>query len=591
MSVVMGEHDDPYEQSAWGRRARLALLGLGGVAFVWLVVSTVLVVQAKRDIDAGIERLEDAREDLSPGDLVRGKGRAALGEAEEAFERAEDRAGSPFLAPLKFVPLVGEQVRSVDAQTEAAAAVVAIGREAMRDAERAFEERPEAGAARIALMEEVVRITTRAQRRLEDVDLGPDFFLVGPVGDARVDFAARLKEVQASLVDSEAAAAGFAEFLRGPRRYLVLAANNAEMRAGSGMWLSAGVLAVQDGAFQLGEMRPTGDLLLPPGAVPVAGEFADRWGWLGPTEDLRQLATTPRFDVTAPLAVEMWRALTGESVDGVIVVDPLTLQGLLAAEGPIDAGGVALDAENVLHYVFLEQYRLAPLQDADQSARRDQLGVVARTAIDAFETRDWEPPTLVDELAPAGGGRHVMAWSANPIEQRGWEAAGIAGELDEDSLLVSLMNIGGNKLDQFMAVTGSIDVDTAGPDTEVTVGLEIVNEAPFGEPAYVVGPHPRSGAAEGVYLGILAIDVPGAAFDLSWDGAEQLVADGPDGPARVVATTVQLARGERRELTLRFRLPEGASGLRVEPSAREPAIAWRSGDRKWRDDHAERVEW
>jgi len=590
MSVLMGDHD-PYEPPRWHRWAQVALFGVGVLVFVWLVVATVLVVQAKRDIDAGIARLEQARDELSPGDLVRGEGRAALAEAEEAFEQAQDRAGSPLLSPIEFIPLVGEQVRSVDAQTEAAAEVVGIGRRAIGDAERAFEETPAAGPDRIALMEEVVRITSRAHDRLQDVDLGPDFFLLGPVGDARLDFAGRLTELQASLADSEVAAAGFAEFLRGPRRYLVLAANNAEMRAGSGMWLSAGTLAVQDGAFELGEMRPTGDLLLPPGAVPVEGEFAERWGWFAPTEDFRRLATTPRFDATAPLAVEMWRALTGEAVDGVIVVDPVTLQALLAAEGPIDAGGVALDAENVLSYIFLEQYRIAPLQDADQTARRDQLGAVAQAAIDAFETRAWEPPTLADELAPAGGGRHVLAWSTNPVEQAGWEAAGVAGELDEDSLLVSLMNIGGNKLDQFMTVKGSIAVDTGGPDTSVAVRLEMVNEAPIGEPAYVVGPHPRSGVGEGVYLGIFAVDIPGAAFDIRLDGGERLVADGPDGPARVVATTVQLERGETRELTVRFRLPEGVSGLRVEPSARVPAITWRSGDVDWVDDHAERVEW
>ncbi len=582
---------DPYEPSEWPRRGRIALVVLGVVVFVWLVAAAVMLFQAKRDIQAGIARLEEARDELSPGDLVRGEGRPALRDAEREFEQASDRAGSPFVAPLQFVPLLGEQVRSVDAQTDAAADVVRIGRKAMGDAERAFDERPAAGPDRVALMDEVGRITARAQARLQGIELGPDFFLFGPIGDARTDFTARLKEVQASLADSQAAAAGFAQFLRGPNRYLVLAANNAEMRAGSGMWLSAGTLTVQDGAFDLSEMQPTGDLLLPPGAVPIEGDFAERWGWFAPTEDFRRLATTPRFDVTAPLAVEMWRNLTGEAVDGVIVVDPLTLRGLLAAEGPIDAGGIALDSESILQYIFLEQYRIAPLEDADQSARRDQLGAIARAAIDAFEDRDWDPPTLVDELAPAGGGRHVLAWSADPVEQRGWEATGIAGELDEDSMLVSLMNIGGNKLDQFMALEGSIDVDTAGPDTEIVMHLAITNEAPIGEPAYVVGPHPRSGVGEGVYLGIFAVDLPGAGFDVRLEGGETLVAEGPDGPALVVATTLQLARGETRELTLRFRLPEGVSGLRVEPSAREPAIAWHHGDVEWVDDHAERVEW
>jgi hypothetical protein len=31
--------------------------------------------------------------------------------------------------------------------------------------------------------------------------------------------------------------------------------------------------------------------------------------------------------------------------------------------------------------------------------------------------------------------------------------------------------------------------------------------------------------------------------------------------------------------------------MRVEPSAREPGIRWRSGSVAWLDDHAKRLEW
>src|SRR5574341_825568 len=280
MSVMIGEADrtgpapsePPSERSRW---VRYVLLGLGAFVVLWLLIAAVQLIQAKRNIDAGIARLEEARDQLSPGDLVRGEGRGAVEAAEREFGEARDQAGSLFVSPLKIVPLVGQQVRSVDAQTDAAAEVVTIGLSAVTDAELAFEQRPEAGEPRIALMDEVGRIAAGAQEQLQGVELGPDFFLVGPVGDAREKFAEKLKDMQASLSDSQAAAAGFAEFLRGPRRYLVLAANNAEMRAGSGMWLSAGVLTVGGGTFDLGEMRPTGDLLLPEGAVPVTGEFAE----------------------------------------------------------------------------------------------------------------------------------------------------------------------------------------------------------------------------------------------------------------------------------------------------------------------------
>jgi uncharacterized protein DUF4012 len=578
------------ERPRLGPRGRRILLGLGLVAGLWLLVTVVMLFQARRSIDAGVQRLEEARELLSPGDLVRGEGREAIRAARRDFERARDLAGSPLLAPLEAVPVLGQQVRSVDAQTAAAADIVRIGEAAVTDAEREFHVRPATGPERVALLEEVGRIAARAEKRLRSVDLGPDFFLVGPVGDARAEFADKLREVRASLADSQAAAAGLTKFLRGPGRYLVLAANNAEMRAGSGMWLSAGVLIVEGGVFELGEMRPTGDLLVPAGAVPVGGDLAARWGWLDPTHDFRSLAATPRFDATAPLAADMWAALTGETVAGVLVLDPLTLRALLAAQGPVDAAGRTLDADNVLQYLFLEQYREASLADPTQQARRDRLGEIARAAVDAFEDRDWEPADLADELASAGQGRHVLAWSRDPVEQRGWEAAGVAGALRPDSLLVSLMNIGGNKLDQFVTIDGVVTARDRGGGREVTVRLEIGNEAPLGEPGYVIGPFPGTGLAAGEYRGILAVDVPGAARDARIAGAD-LVAAGPDGPDRVVATVVRIAAGERSARTVRFRLPGGAGGMRVEPSAREPGIRWRSGSVAWLDDHAKRLEW
>jgi Protein of unknown function (DUF4012) len=588
VSVIEPTGEPPPAPNPWKRRI---LIGAAVAIVVWLVAAGLLLLDAKRSIDGGVAQLEAARDRLSPGELVSGDGRAALELAEDDFNRAASNAGSPLLAPFKLVPGVGQQVRSVEAQTEAAAAVVAIGEEAMREAEARFEENPQTGPARVTLMEEVAQIAADAEAQMQEVDLGPDFFLVGPVGEARREFADRLKEVEAALADSRTVATGFATFLRGPSRYLVLAANNAEMRAGSGMWLSAGVLTVQDGDFMLGDMAPTGDFALPDGAVPVTGELAERWGWFGPSRDLRNTAASPRFDATAPLAAQMWQAATGEAVDGVLVVDPLTLRALLAAEGPVQAEGVTLDAANVLSYLFLDQYRAAPDLDADQAARRDQLGSVARAAIDAFETGEWDPPTLVDELAPAGRGRHVLAWSSDPVEQAAWEAAGISGELGDDSLMVSLMNTGGNKLDQFLAITGRIDVATDSSGTDVAVRLDLTNGAPLGEPSYVVGPFPGTGLVEGEYRGILAVDVPGTATDVRIEGGQGQVAAGPDGPARVVATTVQLARGETRQAVVTFHLPPGVDEMRIEPSAREPAVEWRAGGERWVDDHAERVEW
>jgi hypothetical protein len=581
---------------AWLRslspRVRWTLLGAAGTLVLWLIASAVLLFIARQRVNAGIQELEDARRRLTPGALARGEGREPLRQAERDFSSARDLVRNPMVRPFMLVPILGQQVRSIEAMTNGATEVVVTGERAIESARGVLENRPTTGAARVDLARQLEVVAAQAQKELDTVDLGPDLFLVGPVADARDRFAERLREVESTLTSAHDVTVGSAQFLQGPRRYLVVAANNGEMRAGSGMLLTAGVLTLDAGRLELGPMTPTADLRLPPGAVPVApADFAALWGWLDPTQEWRNLAPSPRFDVTGRLAAEMWRAATGQPVDGVLALDPVSLQALLAAEGPIEVGGQPLTMENVVEYLLLQQYRDAPPGDPEQQARRDQLGEVARTSVDRLDAGEYEPADLVDTLRGAGQGRHILAWSRDPTEQRAWDAAGISGRLDDDSLLVAVLNTGGNKLDQFLHVDAALEEEEADGGRAVHLQVRLRNDAPVGEPAYVIGPHPEKGAGEGVYQGILSVNVPGGATGLGIDGASQLVALGPDGPTRAVAAPVQLARGESTELTVRFRLPDSVDGLEVEPSARIPSVAYSFRGHSWRDEQAERVEW
>ncbi len=76
--------------------------------------------------------------------------------------------------------------------------------------------------------------------------------------------------------------------------------------------------------------------------------------------------------------------------------------------------------------------------------------------------------------------------------------------------MVSMLNRGGNKLDQFLQVGADLTFQPAGPDAEVTLRIALANLTPEGEPTYVAGPEPSSGVGEGVHLGILAVTLPRA---------------------------------------------------------------------------------
>jgi hypothetical protein len=156
-------------------------------------------------------------------------------------------------------------------------------------------------------------------------------------------------------------------------------------------------------------------------------------------------------------------------------------------------------------------------------------------------------------------------------------------------LAVSIENFGGNKLDQFLHVDAHLETaDRDDGATDVTVRLQLHNEAPPGLSSYVAG----ITVGDGTYQGVLAANVPGSATNVAIDGAGPIVGAGPDGDTQALAAGYfQIPRGGQAEITLRFRLPPGVSSLDVEPSARVPAIRWHVPGQVFDDYGREHVEW
>jgi hypothetical protein len=562
------------------------------VVLVWLLATVGLIFLARQRVSSGLDTLQSARDRLTADGLLRGQALPALQQAERDFSSAHDLAANPVLAPWSVIPLAGGNVDAVRSLTSAAEHVAAVGAQAARDGSAALRSHPTTGAERLAVLDRVAAVAGRAAKELDHVSLGPDFFLIGPLGDARARFVDRLQRLRDAVTNAQALATGAAQVLRGPRHYLVLAANNGEMRAGSGMFLSSGVATFGAGTFSLSEMGPSADRDLPVG-VALPPQLQSLWGWLAPGQHWRNLATTPRFDVTAPVAAQMWQAATGEHVDGVLAVDAVALQALLAAQGPVTVGNQQLTGSSALSYLLLGQYAGIPASAASQADRRDQLSAIAKASVDTLSSRPWNAQTLVSELSGVGKGRHILAWSRDPIEERAWEGAGISGELQPDSLAVSIMNFGGNKLDQFLKVDSALTV-TGRTDggTDARVQLRLHNEAPTGLPGYVAGPNPDSGAAEGVYQGIVAVNVPGAASLPTIRGIAPTLVAGVDGPTKAAAAGYfQVARGQTLDVTIAFRLPPAVRTMTVEPSAHVPPIAWAFRSLKFTDTGVEHLGW
>ena len=110
----------------------------------------------------------------------------------------------------------------------------------------------------------------------------------------------------------------------------------------------------------LGDVVPAGDLRLPTG-VTLPGELAKIYGPTGVGIDFRSATRSPNLPTMGPVTAAMVeqldpKALGVDAVDGVIVVDPLTLKAVLELTGPVEVQGRQIDASNVLPAVLHDNY-------------------------------------------------------------------------------------------------------------------------------------------------------------------------------------------------------------------------------------------
>ena len=554
------------------------MLGVLVPVVLWAGFAALTVWHAKTSAQRGLDTLEAARKHLTAEDLLNGQGVGEIEAARADIADAHDELDSPFVAPLDIVPVVGRQVRSARALGDTGSRVLDAGVQALHEVRADLKGKKARGPARVVLLRKLQATTQRVIDQLQGADLGPSKGLVGPLARGRAKFAEQLHQLRDGLTRTEKLTGGLADLLGRGGHYLVLMGNNAEMRAGEGMFLSCAEMTVVDGKITIGDVQRTPDLVLPANAVPLTGDLTElghNWGFLQPSEEWRNLWVTPRFDVSAPLAARMWVAAGNQPVDGVIAVDVVALKALLSATGPISVGGQTVDAGNVEQQLLLQQYIDNAKYGDGQGERRERLGEVAQGALQAFNDGDWDYATLSRELRGAADGRHLMAWSSVPAQEAGWSAARITGTLSSDSVLVALINRGANKLDQFMHVKSTLKLaSAANGTTQVTVRLDVSNETLTGLPQYVEGPNFGSPVGEGEYAGIATFSVPGAATSVAVTGTDYIVVDGPDGPTHQIGGWFTMPGGSRRTMTVTFILPKQVSRLSIRPSARIPELDW-----------------
>ena len=427
----------------------------------------------------------------------------------------------------------------------------------------------------------------QSYERIASVDLSN---LVPQVAEPIRSATEQLRNASSALETASSAAQLLPALLGvdGPRTYLVLVQNSAEARATGGISGALATLEVEDGLISLGAQSSAGDVGAFKPALGVDLEqtaiYTERLG-----TQMQNVNLTPEFPTAAQTAKRMWEERnTGQTIDGVLAVDPVVLRHLLEATGPVKLADPeilslvretslpsALTNDNVLPTLLSDVYR----EIENPKAQDAYFSAVAASVFSAFTEGQGDGGELVKALAASAEENRLYLWSSHSEEQDIITSTPLHGSVTGKD--AGGANFGvyfndgtGAKMDYYVNRTVQI-IQACSKDEygQFVVRVTATNNAPADAasslPAYVTG-----GGVFGVEPGRIRTNYvvygPSQAFveTATVNGQPVPVSSGKHGQRPVGTVPLELGPGETSTIDMVFSsvVQNSAPRLRVTPS-------------------------
>ncbi len=544
------------------RRTRWIILSLSAVALLLGALSWLGVSRAKDFQAAAMQGKDEAS--VAVASLEAKNATAAAEQFDKAaasFRTARDLLGPDWaVAAMRALPWLGSQVGAADDLATIGLEGSVAGREVaamLRDAPPATDGSAGLGsmltAARPHLDAALVALTNVADRSTALTDQG----LVAPLADAVRQARQVLSPMAPVLHRSHALLDLERYFLSAPRRILLLAQNNAEIRPTGGFIGSYGLIEVgpnglklekYDDIYALGDQPRATQLPVPEGATMggIYFKFRDANWWID-------------YPTSARMLQRFWGDLGQEPVDGIVAVDVVAMRDLLEVFGPIriDEFNTTFSFGNLLEkLISIVEVQMGPTGQPRKGVLVLLANELTRRMLD-MRAEDLLRTSTV--LGHSAEGKHVQLYFTDAQLQASVNDAGWAGAIDTpdgttDLLAVSNAMIRASKAN--MGVRKSIgyvvNLHTDGSaETTLTLGYSNTDPQVPGILRRWFGNYLR------VYRPVGTVPVAGVGEAT----ATPLVTDGLGLPA--VARAFRVYRGQERLEIIRTNVPNAVGSGRA----------------------------
>lgn len=370
----------------------------------------------------------------------------ALSDLQVAAGTARDRTSGAWWGGLTHMPLVGDDAAGVRALSASLSTLAEEGVPPLAETFDRMDHLTADGRIQVRTVDRAVPDVTaagqafdRAAAEVEGVDSSGFAGSVRGRFDEYVDLVTDADRALASAVTASRVLPGMVGG-EGPRDYLMVFQNNAEIRATGGMPGSWALVHADDGRLSISQQGTAGSF--PMRATPVLPMSKAERAVYDTTMGVYFQSSnfTPDF----PRAAELWHARWDEvfpatDLDGVISLDPVAMSYLLRGTGPIKVTGRTLTADNAVGELLSRPYL-----ELDATQQDAFFAATARALFKAMTGDLADPLEFVKGMSRAADEGRLLVAPFDKAERADLAGTRVLGELSGDDGDIPHVDIGLN---------------------------------------------------------------------------------------------------------------------------------------------------
>lgn len=370
----------------------------------------------------------------------------------------------------------------------------------------------------------------------------------------------------------------------GPRTYIVLFQNNAEIRATGGNAATSAIVSVDNGKIEMREDEQSAyfhlagvkgwlDYEMPESTLAMYEDDFDAYA--------QNYTRTPDFPTSAQMYRSLWQTNIGGDVDGVISIDPVVLSFMLAATGPVTLDdGSELTSENVVKVLLSDSYERF---GTDGLAADAYFADVAGKVFEKVSSGDWDPMKMLEQMQKAAEQQRIYMWFPREAEEALATEFKVDGALATDNAAATqvgayLVNASYSKLEYYLTTKTDVTCDPAARTVTTTVTMTSA------VPGWNISDYTLAWRnpvlnvdRTTMILDVLSYAVPGGTITSNPENGEfyDWTRTGSEAGRDGKSITITLPMGETKSVSFTSTLPEGELGpleVRYSPTVTDTPV-------------------